>query len=68
MIERIRSYLGHDCGCIAIAVAYLFRRLGEASTWTGIVAAIASAKEFPAPLNWLGIAAGVVAMLVPNRT
>jgi len=66
-MNRVTSYLAHVWAHAKIAAAYVYGRAFEASTWTGVVGAIGSAKELPAPLNYLGIAAGTVAVLVPRQ-
>lgn len=45
---------------------YLRARLREASTWTGIGAAIAGGALLPSPYSWGMIASGVIAVLLPT--
>lgn len=45
---------------------YLRARLREASTWTGVSAAIAAAAMLPSPYSWLVMACGIVAVLLPT--
>ena len=48
-------------------LAYLKARLGERSSWAGIGAAIMGGSALSTPFNWLAIAAGIVAVLVPTE-
>ncbi len=48
-------------------LAYLKARFEERSTWAGIGAAIVGGSALAAPFNWLAIAAGVIAALVPTK-
>lgn len=45
---------------------YLRARLREASTWTGVSAAIAGAAMLPGPYSWLVSACGIVAVFLPT--
>jgi hypothetical protein len=47
-------------------VAFVRRRLGERSTWTGIVLAVTGAAIVPEPYSWLALAAGVIGAIVPD--
>lgn len=48
-------------------MAYLKARLGERSTWAGVGAAVVGGSALAHPFNWLAIAAGVIAVLVPGK-
>jgi len=48
------------------ALKYLKARLGEKSTWAGIVVAVTGGAALSAPYSWLAIGAGVVGVLVPD--
>lgn len=47
-------------------MGYLWKRLGEKTTWAGIGAIVTGAAVVPAPYSWIVIACGVVAFLVPR--
>ena len=46
---------------------YLKRRIGEPSTWAGIVAIITGAAALSPPYSWLVIAAGTIGALVAEK-
>lgn len=47
-------------------IRYIRRRLNERSTVVGIGTAVAAASALPAPWNWISLAVGTVAALVPD--
>jgi hypothetical protein len=51
---------------MAAALRHLKSRLGEKSSWAGIVAAVSGGALLPAPYSWLAIAAGIIGVLVPE--
>jgi hypothetical protein len=48
-------------------LVYLTARLAERSSWVGMGAAIVGGSALSTPFNWLAIAVGVVAVLVPTK-
>lgn len=46
--------------------AYLRRRLNERSFWIGTGTAVAACAALPSPWNWISLAVGVIASLVPD--
>ncbi|THD35721.1 MAG: hypothetical protein E7773_10260 [Sphingomonas sp.] len=59
MFNKLRAGIGH-------LVTYLENRLLERSTWVGFGGAVAAAAALSPPLSYIGMACGMVAMLVPN--
>ncbi len=52
---------------ISATIAYVKARFREETTWLGIIAAITGGATLVAPYSWLVIAAGIVAVLAPER-
>lgn len=51
---------------VLAVLGYMKARLAEASTWTGIVAAIAAAAALSQPWATFAVIAGIIAVLVPE--
>lgn len=49
------------------ALRYAKARMGERSTWLGIVTAATSAAVIPEPWSYIMFAAGVVMVIVPEN-
>jgi menaquinone-dependent protoporphyrinogen IX oxidase len=48
-------------------IAYVKARLLERTTWAGVVIAVTGGSALAAPYSWIAIAAGVIAVIVPNK-
>jgi hypothetical protein len=47
-------------------ISYIKSRLKERSTLVGIGTAVAAASALPGPWNWISLAVGTLAALVPD--